>query len=73
MSQNIKERLDQKLAAKQAEIEANTVIVPVRETDPELEAAQEKVKAGVYAVAARTRSGALRVTMPPAAAPASTK
>lgn len=64
MSSNMKDRLDAKLKAAQAEIAEQKVVVQVRETDPELDEAKAKVKAGILADAYRTRNGALVTTLP---------
>ncbi len=60
--QNMKDQLEKKLAAKQAEQQAATVQPVARSSDPELDAAKERVKKGELAAAYRTRNGALVIT-----------
>lgn len=59
---NLKEKLDKKLEQKAAEIAEATAKPSVRENDPELAAALERVAKGELARACRTPNGALVIT-----------
>ncbi|TAJ97146.1 MAG: hypothetical protein EPO41_03905 [Reyranella sp.] len=59
---NLKDKLDKKLEQKAAEIAEATAKPAVKENDPELAAALERVEKGELSRAYRTPNGALVIT-----------